>query len=211
MGTYYSPAAPTPEEGFLVQVESRVVLGNAYLYGSLETTSFTYASYTASIGLTGGEDLGLLESLSFSQVPTFEAVEAANVQDSNIWILTGEECTLSVGLEEFQPEVIWMALGTGDYYVLGAERLATFGGKCTMTTRPLSVEFTNVACQAPQVEDISGGISGGVITLYDTFISSGMPWDTMTATELNNVTLEFQARPVYGHARGNRLGNVYFF
>jgi hypothetical protein len=211
MGTYYSPAAPTVEEGFLLQPESRVVLGDAYLYGSLETSSWTYASYTASIGLDSGEDLGILESLGFSQVPTFENVEAANIQTSNIWVLTGEETTVTIGLREFQPAVLHQALGTGVLYALGDERLITFGGLCSMTTRPLSIEFSNVACQVPAAEDIANGVSGGVITLYDTFVSSGLPWDAIDAKTLNNVTLEFQARPVLALARGNRLGNMYLF
>lgn len=211
MATYYTPAAPTVEEGFLLQPESRVVLGDAYLYGSLETSSWTYASYTASIGLDSGEDLGILESLAFSQVPTFENVEAANVQSSNIWVLTGEECTVTIGLRQFSPSVVHQAIGTGVLYALGNERLITFGGLCSMTTRPLSIEFSNVACQVPDAANIADGVTGGVLTLYDTFVASGLPWDSMDAKALNNVSLEFKARPVFALARGNRLGNIYLY
>lgn len=213
MGTYYTPSAPTVTEGLLLQPESRVLLGDAYLYGSLETTSFTYTTYTAPIGLASGHgiDLGALESLGFSQVPSFEAVESANIQNSNIWVLTGEETTVSIGLRQFQPLVLNMALGTGLMYSLGDERLITFGGRCEMQSRPLTIEFTNVACQAPSSEDIANGVSGGVLTLYDTFCSSGLPWDDINAGSINSLALEFQVRPVLAHALGNRLGNLYLY
>ena len=213
MGTYYSPAAPTVAQGFLLQPESRVLLGTQYLYGSLEVASWTYATYTASIGLQTGKgiDLGTLESLGFSHVPTFEAVEAANLQSSNVWVLTGEETTLSIGLRQFKPEVLGQALGTGTQSALGDEFVTTFGGKCDMATRPVSIEFTNVACQAPSSADIAGGVTGGVLTLYDTFISSGLPWDDINAGALNTIAIEFQVLPVLSLALGNRLGNLYLF
>jgi hypothetical protein len=213
MATYYTPSAPTVNEGFLLQPESRVLLGTQYLYGSLEVSSWTYATYTASIGLQAGQsiDLGGLESLGFSQVPTFEPVESANIQDSNIWVLSGEETTVSVGLRQFDPRVIQMALGTGTMYNLGDDRVITFGGKCDMTTRPLTIEWSNVGCYAPSSVDIDNGVSGGVLTLYDTFISSGLPWDDMNAGTLNVISLEFQVMPVLSHSLGNRLGNMYLF
>ncbi len=212
-GTYYSPASPTVATGFLLQPEGRVLFGTEYLHGSLDVTSWTYSTYTASIGIQSakGMDLGTLESLSFSHVPTFEAVESANIQTSNVWVLTGEETTLSVGLRQFKPEVLAKALGTGTHYALGDEALITFGGKCDMQTRPLSIEFTNVACQAPSSEDIANGVTGGVLTLYDTFISSGLPWDDINAGTLNTLALEFQVRPVLTLALGNRLGNLYMY
>lgn len=212
-GTYYSPASPVVSTGFLIQPGSRVLLGERYLHGSLDVTSWTYSTYTASIGIQDGLgiDLGSLESLGFSHVPTFEAVESANIQSSNIWVLTGEETTLSIGLRQFKPETINKALGTGTHYALGDEALITFGGKCDMQTRPLSIEFTNVACQAPSSQDITGGITGGVITLYDTFVSSGLPWDDINAGTLNTLALELMVRPVLALALGNRLGNMYLY
>jgi hypothetical protein len=213
-GTYYpGVSAPTVAEGFLLQPESRVLLGTEYLYGSLEITSWVYSTYTASIGLQSGKslDLGSLESLGFSHVPTFEPVESANLQNSNVWVLTGEETTLTVGVRQFDPTVLYLALGTGIRYNLADEVVITFGGKCTLSTRPVSIEFLNVACQAPTSEDISGGISGGVLTLYDCLVSSGLPWDDINAGALNVITLELQVRPVLAHALGNRLGNFYIW
>lgn len=216
-GTYYTPSSPTVAEGFLLQAESKIMIGTAYLYGSLETTSWTYSTYTASIGLASdsvGIDLGSVESLGFSHVPTFEAVESANIQTSNIWTLSGEETTLSVGLRQFDAEILRMALGTGIQYNLGDERLITFGGKCAMDTRPLTIEWLNVGCDAPAAQDMTsetGGITGGVLTLYDTFCSSGLPWDDINAGALNTISLEFQCRPVLALALGNRIGNLYLY
>lgn len=206
----YTPASPTTVEGFMLQPESRVLVGSEYLYGSL---AGGFTSYSAYVGMQAGKftDLGALASLSFSHVPTFEAVESANISDSNIWVLSGEETTVSVGLRQFTPEVLDKALGTGVLYNVGTESVLTFGGKCDIKSRPLAIEFTNAACAAPTAEDISNGISGGILTLYDTFVSSGLPWDDINAGVLNELALEFQVRPVIAHARGNRLGNLYLY
>lgn len=213
MATYYTPSAPTVEEGFLLQPESRVLFGLNYLHGSLETSSWAYSTYTASIGLEAGQgiDLGSLEALGFSHVPTYEAVESANLQSSNIWVLTGEETSVTVGVRQFSPDILNLALGTGFLYAMGNERLLTFGGLCDLQSRPLSIEFSNVSCTAPSTEDITGGVSGGILTLYDAFASSGLPWDDVNAGALNVLTLEFQVRPVLSLALGNRLGSLYLF
>lgn len=213
MATYYTPASPVTTEGYFVSPESRVLIGNANMYGSLEVSSWTYSTYGASIGLQSGTgiDVGELESLSFSHVPSFSAIESANIRTSNIYVLDGEETAVSIGLRQFHPHLLWMALGTGTQYVLGDERLITFGDLCENVSRPLSIEFSNVSCQAPQVADIAAGVTGGVITLYDTFMSTGFPWDDMNAGELNNISVELKAKPVLAKARGNRLGNVYLY
>lgn len=213
MATYYTPASPVTASGFFVSPESRVLVGNAEMYGSLETDTWTYSTYGASIGLQAGTgiDVGELESLSFSHVPTFSPIESANVRTSNIYVLDGEETSVSVGLRQLHPYLLWMAIGTGVQYELGSERLITFGDLCENVSRPLSIEFTNVSCQAPQIADVDSGITGGVITLYDTFIGSGLPWDDMNASEINNIALEFTVKPVLAKQRGNRLGNVYLY
>lgn len=211
MATYYSVSSPAVAAGFLISAESRVLMGTEYLYGSLDTSSWTYTTYRASIGLKAGKsiDLGLLESLSFSHVPSFEAVEAANVSDSGIWLLTGEETTVSIGLRQFDPRILEIAFGTGRMYNLGNERLITFGGACSILSRPISIEFANISCTAPTSENINTGVSMGVLTLYDCICTSGVPWDDINASAINNLGLEFKARPVLAHARGNRLGCLY--
>lgn len=216
-GSYYpgGVSAPTVVEGLLMQSESRVLLGDAYLYGSLETSTWTYNAYTAPIGLNSGHgiDLGMLGTLGFSHVPTYEPVESANIQDSTVWNLTGEETSVSLGLRQFDVDVLNIAFGTGTLYKFAAdtEALITFGGKCTMTTRPLVIEAANVSCDAPTSEDVDAGVTGAVLTLYDVMCSSGIPWDDINARAINELALEFQARPVLAHARGNRLGNFYLW
>ena len=144
-------------------------------------------------------------------MPTFESVESANIRDSTIWTLTGEETTATVGIRQIDPHVISMALGTGVLYMLGDESLNTFGGKCDLQNRPLTIEFVNVGCEAPDAEDVYSGISGGILTLYDTFCSSGLPWDDIAAGAINEITLTFQVRPCTELALGNRLGNLYLY
>jgi hypothetical protein len=63
MGVYKTVAAPTLTAGFLVQPESRIMMGTVALYGSLEVASWTYATYEASIGLQAGTsfDIGLVD------------------------------------------------------------------------------------------------------------------------------------------------------
>ena len=214
MGTYYTPTAPTITEGYFLQPETKVSIGDAYLWGSLDITSFTYANYVAPIGLETGHaiDLGELESLSFSHVPTFTPVESANVRTSNIYIVEGEETMCTVGVREFKPQTILMALASGTMHSpVADERLITFGDKCDLLSRPLVLEFNDVSCQVPAAEDITAGFSGGVITLYDAFASSGFVLDDMNAGALNVMNLEFTVRPVTSLARGNRLGNFYMW
>jgi hypothetical protein len=214
MGTYYTVSAPVTSEGFFFQPESRVTIGTEALWGSLETGTFSYSAYSAAIGLQSGKsvELGELEALGFSHVPTFTAVESANVRTSNIYVLESEETTVTVGIREFKPETLLMAIGTGTmYYPVADEVLITFGDACDIINRPLVIESSDISCQVPAAEDIATGVSGAVVTLYDTFVTSGLPWDDMTARNLNVITLEFTCRPVFSLPLGNRIGNIYLF
>ena len=67
MGSYYSVGAPSASAGFLMQPESKIKIGTAALYASLEHTSWTYITYEASIGLQAGTsfELGGGDLLSF--------------------------------------------------------------------------------------------------------------------------------------------------
>jgi len=211
-GTYYTVSAPTITAGFFVKPETRMCIGTNALYASLDNTSWTYVTYEASIGMRTGLffDVGQVADLSWQHKPEFAAVEGFNVTDDSIWEVTGEETMVTVEIQELNPQILELAVGTGAMYTLGVERLITFGGGCTLRNRPVSLEWTNEACGAPTAQDASAGITGGVLTLYDCFISSGLEW-SMNAKETNTIPLEFQARPVLARAAGNRLGNLYLY
>ena len=213
VGTYYTTTSPTAVAGMLVQSESQVRLGTTALYGSLETTSWSYATYQASIGLVSGNswDLGMLDSLSFSYEPSVEMVEFANVKTSAIYMIGDEDVTVEVGVKQYDPRTLEIAVISGTMYTLGNERLITFGHGCNIKNRPLSIESTNMACDAPTSPNIANGVSAIVITLYDTVCTSGLPWDDIVANELNTLDLTFEARPVLARNRSNRLGCIYIF
>lgn len=212
MATYLTPAAPAESTGFLMKAETAVKVGTGRLWASLEHTSWVYSTYGASIGLQAGqsEQLGILAELTFTHTPSFEPLEAFNMTDDPLYEVTGEETTVSVEIREFKPTTIRNAIGTGSMYELGNERVITFGGGCSMVRRPYCLEFDNEACLAPTSENITNGVSGGAVTLYDAFVSSGLEW-ALNAKEGNTVGLELQALPVTTLSRGNRLGNIYLF
>lgn len=210
--SYITPCSVTESSAFLIKPETCVQVGTSRLYGALETSSWTYATYEASIGLEAGQSLqlGILAELTFAHQPAFEAVESYNTTDDALYEVTGEETMATIGIREFKSQVIELALGTGVMYSLGSERVYTFGGGCSMLRRPYTMEFMNESCFAPTAEDVALGITGGAITLYDCFISSGLEW-AMTAKEGNTVTLEVQALPVLARSRGNRLGSMLLY
>jgi hypothetical protein len=211
VGTYLTPTAPVATTTMLMKPETAVLVGTANQYGSLETSSWVYATYGVSIGLSASFQMGILSELTFAHVPAFEAVESYNVTDNSVYEVTGEETTATVGIRQFDYRVIELALGTGTRIMLGAaEAVYPFGGGCTMIQRPYSLEFTNESCSAPSAQDITVGITGGCITLYDCFISSGLEW-AMTAKEGSAVTLELTALPILARVRGRRLGCLYIY
>lgn len=205
--------APTTIEGLLVQSESRVRLGKSRLYGSLEVSSASYTTYNAPIGIAAGQywDLGLLSSLSFEQTPTYEEVEAANARQSGIFILTEEEMTATVGLYQFNPDVLRLAFGSGEIYRFNSnkEAVLTIGDGCVELSRPLEIATTNIYCGGGSTPGIDQNIRAIVITIYDAFCTSGVPWSDINAGALNTIELEFSARNVLSHERGNRLASMY--
>ncbi len=211
-GTYLTPCTPTTTTGLLMKSETCILVGTARLYEALEVASWTYATYEVSIGLQGGKsfNLGIIAELTWSHKPTFEALEAYNMSDDPLYEVTGEETMVSVTIRQFSVSMLELAIGTGARYDLGAESIITFGGGCNMLRRPYSFEFLNESCFAPSSQDVSLGITGGAIVLYDAFVTSGIEW-AMAAKEGNTVPLEIQALPVVARARGNRLGVLYLF
>lgn len=209
--TYYTHSAPTASAGFLMMAESQLKIGTAALYGSLETSSWTYGTYKASIGLKAGAsfDVGVVSSLGFNLGAEVNPLESVNVSGATVFMVTGETATISVGVQEIKPQTLEMAMATGVMYALGNERLITFGGGCSVKNRPISIDSANMACDAPTSPDVTSGISVVVVTFYDCICSSGLPWDSIVVGEMNSIDLEFSARPVLARSKGNRLGNVY--
>ncbi len=215
VGNYFTTASPSVLAALTVQSETRVRIGTLPLYtGSLETTSGLYNAYKASIGLVVGNsfDLGELASLSFEHVPTFEAVESTNVLSSSLEVLSEEETTISIGVQQFDPRALELLVGTGVMYTLGNERLITVGGQCNTARRPIELAATNIGCNAPSTpESTLTGISAIVITAYDCNCQNGLPWSDIVAGELNVLDTEWAVHPVATNALGNKRFNAYIF
>jgi len=211
-GTYLTPCTATPTAELLMKPETCIKVGTERLYGSLEVASWTYATYEASIGLQAGKSfaLGIIAELTWTHQPSFEALEAYNLTDDPLYEVTGEETMVSVTIREFNPDMLELAIGTGARYDLGNEAIITFGGGCQMLRRPYSLEFMNESCFAPTAQNVSLGITGGAIVLYDAFVQSGIEW-AMSAKEGSTIPLEIVALPVTERARGNRLGVLYVY
>lgn len=209
-----TPTAPTVTEGYLVKAENRVLLGTSVWGTALETSSQSYSSYGIHVGMASGQslELGFLESVGFSYVPTWEAVDSANVAQGAVYDMTAEELTLSVGLREFHPEALRAAINSGVMYSLGTEVLYSFGGGCSLVNRPLVIEFTNAACDVPDTPNaVTSGITGGILTAYDTICTSGLPWDSVARNEINMLSLEFKGRPLLVKPKGNRYGSLWLY
>lgn len=209
MGTYYTVAIPTVTPGFFVRPETRMLIGTEEKYGALEVTSWTYTTYEVSIGMQAGKhfDVGQVADLSWSHKPDYAAVEAFNLTDDSVWEVQGEETMVSVEVQEMNPKILELGIGTGSMWTLGVERLIAFGGGCNLRNRPISLEWTNESCNKPTSADAGAGITGCILTLYDCFITSGLEW-AMNAREVNTVSLEFQARPILARPAGRRLGSL---
>lgn len=214
VGNYFTSASPQAIAELTVQSETRVRVGTTRLYvgGSLDTTSALYTAYGASIGVVAGNsfDLGELASLGFEHVPTFEKPDVANVIESSLDVLSEEETTISMGVMQFDPRLLEIAVGTGTLYTIGNERLITVGGKCTVTRRPIELSAENIGCNAPSAPvDTLTGISLIVITAYDCAFTSGLPWSDILANEISVLDLEASVFPVRTKVSGNYLFNIY--
>jgi hypothetical protein len=213
MATYYTPSAPSVTEGFFVKAEDRVLLGSSAQYGSLDTTTWVYTTYEISIGLESGQgiEIGALTEIGWNYAPSWESVEFANVGKGVVYDLTDEELTVNLTIAEFKPDIIEFALAGGVRYNLADETVFAFGDGCDLVNRPVSIEFTNKACDAPASPNVATGLTGGVVTFYDTICSNGLPWDNMSQNELNSLGLELKGRPVTARTKGQRLGSLYLY
>lgn len=215
-GNYFTSVTPEVIAGLVLQSETTVRVGlyRHFYGGSLDTTSALYLAYNASIGLVSGNsfNLGELASVGLSHVPTFESPESANVLRSSLEVLSEEETTISTGIQQFDPRILELAVGSGVMYTIGNERLITVGGRCQASRRPMEIEAINVGCNAPSSPgDVEQDLSAIIITAYDCQCQSGLAWDEIVAGALNVMDLEWAVRPVNSLAAGNRLFNMYIF
>lgn len=211
-GTYGTPSAATLTAGFLLRPETRVLLGTGGAT-DLETASWLYKVYSTPIGLGSGKglDLGLLADIAFSHAPTIESVAGINYQEDTVFEVNGEECTVTLTIQEWKPQVLAHAAATGRLRIIGNEALLSFGGGCTLDEYPLVIEFTNAACNVPSTQNVGSGITGGILTLYKTIQTGGIPWDAITAKETSKLQLTFRAIADTSKAKRNRLGNLYLY
>ena len=212
MATYGTPVAPAATLGFLVEPVARVLLGTGGVT-DLESTSWPAQVYSAPIGLGSGKgiELGSLVNLAFSHVPTVEPVEAANFENALYYEVNGEETQVTVEIKEWKPQVLAEALATGHLYVLGSEALMTFGGGCNVKEMPLVIEWTNNSCKVPGSANIGTGVTGMIMTLYKTQLTSGLDISSLVAREQSTISLTFQAIHDTARAVGNRLGSIYLY
>lgn len=216
-GEFGSIASPQKTLGMLVQASASVLLGIEELYGSLEVASDTYTSYNASIGLQDGKsvDLGELSELGTVINATVEPFDAVNQRQPSIYIVTEEEVTLTTGITEFDYRVIEVLFHNGALYDLASasnpEKLITFGGSCNIKFRPMTIGAANIACYLPANQNAELGITGIIMTFYNMMSTSGFNLDTLSAKELNTMTIEWSGTPVTTNELGNQQGNIYIF
>lgn len=213
MTSYFTGGDPQVLAGVLMQSGTRVRVGTARLYGSLETTSPAYIALNTPIGLTENSvDLGELASLGFEHVPSFEEPDVANVLQSSIQVLADEETTISIGVRQFDARVLELMIGTGTMVELGDARLIKVGGKCSTSRAPIEIFAQNIGCNAPVAEtSVLTGITAIVVTAYDCQCTSGLPWGDIVAGELNTLDSEWTVYPVTSHALGNKLFNMFIY
>lgn len=210
MATYGTATAPTVTRGFFIQPETRVVWN-----GTLETSSWVYSTYGggASIGFEAatGIELGQLAAPPrFQHNPNMTRIDAGNMLGT-LFEVTSEETTFTVAIREFRPEILQAAFATAMHYPIEDNTaVITFGQGCTIDPHPLMIEFSNVDCGVPTAEDITNGITGGILTLYSAYLTGGINWE-MAYGSANRLELVFTAQPVMAKDLGNRIGSLYLY
>lgn len=215
-GTFGSTTSYTATLGFIVQNEANMKLGMQNLYGSLDTSKEPYTAYEISIGLKPGQfvSMGQLSGLGVNITATTEPFEAVNSRSSTIYQVTDEEFTMEASLTEFNPDVLEVMIVNGVSRTLGTakkEILVSVGGSCDIQSRPITIESTNISCNAVASPDGTLGVSGVIITGYDMICTSGLNWGAMEAKTINTLDSTWEARPVTQRALGNQLGSIYIF
>lgn len=197
-------------EGFAPRWENCVEIGDAALWGSLEITTYIYSVYGSSIGLAAGQgrQIGACDDLEFEFTRDFSEVEVANVVSSGVFELDSEEATLTMNMFEWQPENIAYAWNTTYSLVTATDGVIQFGGGCTLSSRPIAIHGTNIACNADAISDLTDGVDYMCLTLYDCYSTEGgsIP---ISAREDNPISITIRARPVLSMTAGTRIGNLY--
>lgn len=212
--TALADGSPTVTNEFFLMAGHVLKVGTERYYGSLDNASTAYNTYgNVSIGLKAGKfvEAGAVASLAFNYTPEVTPVDSSNLTTASQFVLSGETAIITVGMQEFKPTIFNLAFLSGTGYSFQDEYLLSFGGGCsTGKNRPVSVEFTNDQCDAPTAAAIANGITGGVVTLYDSYVSSGYNMD-FNAKEMMSTDLEFTARPVTTLQTGNQLGSLWCY
>lgn len=219
IGNYFTTASPQVLAGLVLQSEARLRIGDNRLYeggvnNALETSSALYAAYNTPIGLTAANsfDMGELTAIGLEHVPTFEQPDVVNVLQSSLTVLSEEETTISMGLTQFDPQILELSVGTGSIVTIGDERLIMVGGSCSAPRRPIEIAVENIGCNAPAAPtSVLTAISAIIITAYDCQCTSGLPLSELVAGELTTYDLEWTVYPVPAHAVGRRLFNMYIY
>ncbi len=197
-------------EGFAPRWENCVEIGVVALWGSLETTTFIYSTYGASIGLAAGlgRQIGACDDIEFEYSRDFSEIEIANVVSSGVFELDSEEATLTLNMFEWQPENIAFAWNTTYSLVTATDGVIEFGGGCTLNARPIAIHGTNIACNADAITDLTDGTDYMCLTLYDCYSTEGAALP-ISAREDNPISITIRARPVLSMSAGTRIGNLY--
>lgn len=200
----------TTEEGFIVILENCVQIGNSSLWGSLLNHGYIYDTYGVSVGLQedSGWQIGATDDLQFEYTRSMAQLEIGNVRESGIWELESEECKLTMNMYEWKPNVIGRVFNVTVTSISDTDKFITFGGGCTLNSRPCVVQGTNVSCNASSITDLTDGVEFMVLTLYDVFSSEGatLPF---TARENSPIPVTLEARPVLELTAGYRFGSLY--
>lgn len=205
-----NPLAFDFEKGFAPRLENSVEIGTSALWGSLDTTSYIYTVYGASIGLESGQgrQIGGCDDLSFEYAREFGELEIGNVVSSGVYELDSEEATVTMNMYEWQPENIAFSFNTTYSLVTAKNGLIQFGGGCDLNSRPIIIRGSNIGCNADAITDLTDGIDYAVLTLYDCYSTGGatLPFQ---ANENNPIPITIRAKPVLSLTAGQRIGNLY--
>ncbi len=205
-----NPATFVFTEGFAPRFENSVEVGNNSLWGSLDTTSYIYLTYSASVGLEAAEgwQIGATDDLQFEYSREMAELEIGNVTATGVYELESEEGQLTMNMYEWNPQAIAFVFNTTYSVVTTTDGLIQFGGGCVLNSRPVIVRGTNIGCNVGDISALTNGIDYAVLTLYDCYSSGGatLPFE---AADSAPIPVTLIVKPVLAMSAGTRLGNLY--